>query len=492
MPQQIIVVEQSGDWKAVFPGVSVVLLDDYLTQPKWFRARNTQVINLCRSYKYLSVGYYCSLLAEARGHRVVPSVRTMLDLSSKFSVDLNSRGLGKALARKKLRGAEDAAEAQDIDIFFGRSESPELEALSRKIFESFPCPLLRVRLEPTTQGRRIASIRPLGLHQVRKAERELFSDALMQHLGRRWRKERPPQFARYDIAILHDPQDPLPPSDDRALRKFVKAGIKLGMDVDLITRKDLGRLAEYDALFIRDTTRVAHYTFRFAKKAESEGIVVIDDPTSILRCTNKVYLAELLRANGVPAPNTLVVGRQDLDAVEEQLAYPMVLKMPEGAFSSGVFKVKDGAELRQVAERLFKESELILAQAYTYTPYDWRIGILDRQPLYACQYFMTKEHWQIVKHDESGGFEEGTFKTWPVEEVPVEVVDTALKAAGLIGDGLYGVDLKHTDDGVVVIEVNDNPSLDAGVEDKVLGDELYRRIMAEFIRRIEARRALAR
>jgi len=60
-----------------------------------------------------------------------------------------------------------------------------------------------------------------------------------------------------------------------------------------------------------------------------------------------------------------------------------------------------------------------------------------------------------------------------------------MKAAGLIGNGLYGVDLKQTDKGVVVIEVNDNPSIETTVEDKVIGKELYHKVMAEFLRRLD-------
>lgn len=67
---------------------------------------------------------------------------------------------------------------------------------------------------------------------------------------------------------------------------------------------------------------------------------------------------------------------------------------------------------------------------------------------------------------------------------------TALRAAALIGDGLYGVDLKQTADSVLVIEVNDNPNIDAGVEDLVLGDRLYSIIMEEFIRRLDQGRRL--
>jgi glutathione synthase/RimK-type ligase-like ATP-grasp enzyme len=491
MTKKIVVVEQLADWKTDIPAIEVVLLDDYLTDPQWARARRTQVINLCRSYKYLGVGYYCSLLAMARGHRVIPSVRTMLDLANRPDAVMLTKALS-AIPGKPSRSQLDneaTATIRQLDILFGTSSDPQFANWGRKLFEIFPCPLLRVRFEDRQGARRVTSIRAMGLHQLKKAQRDAFGVALVNYLGRRWRSGRLRRWGRFDLAILHNPEEQLAPSDPVALRRFVKAGIALGLDVDLITGRDFGRLAEYDALFIRETTQVAHHTFRFAKKAESEGLVVIDDPTSILRCTNKVYLAEIMRANGIPAPITLVVGRGDVDAVEDQLPYPMVLKMPEGSFSSGVFKVKNRAELHETAERLFRSSELILAQAYTYTPFDWRIGILDRRPLYASKYFMSKRHWQIVRHQANGRYQSGDAETIAVEEVPGEVLDVALKAAGLIGDGLYGVDLKQTEQGVVVIEVNDNPSIDGGVEDRFLGQALYHRIMEEFLRRIERSRA---
>jgi glutathione synthase/RimK-type ligase-like ATP-grasp enzyme len=102
---------------------------------------------------------------------------------------------------------------------------------------------------------------------------------------------------------------------------------------------------------------------------------------------------------------------------------------------------------------------------------------------------MSRDHWQIVHHRSDGRHEEGGFETLSVADAPKAVVRTALKAADLIGDGLYGVDLKETPEGPVVIEVNDNPSLDAGVEDGVLGEGLYRQVIGEFVERLERRRA---
>ena len=96
---------------------------------------------------------------------------------------------------------------------------------------------------------------------------------------------------------------------------------------------------------------------------------------------------------------------------------------------------------------------------------------------------MAKKHWQIVKRSTDGRFEQGSFKTMLVDEAPKAVVDIAVKAAGLIGNGLYGVDLKQNDHGIFVIEINDNPNIDTGVEDLRLKDELYKIIVREFIRR---------
>jgi glutathione synthase/RimK-type ligase-like ATP-grasp enzyme len=72
------------------------------------------------------------------------------------------------------------------------------------------------------------------------------------------------------------------------------------------------------------------------------------------------------------------------------------------------------------------------------------------------------------------------------------VISTALKAANLIGDGLYGVDLKQIGSKVYVIEVNDNPNIDAGVEDAVLKEDLYRRIMQGIMRRVEIHKGINR
>ena len=118
------------------------------------------------------------------------------------------------------------------------------------------------------------------------------------------------------------------------------------------------------------------------------------------------------------------------------------------------------------------------------TDYDWRVGVLDGEPLFVTQYKMARNHWQIVHHKEGGRTVEGGFLTVPIAEAPAAIVQVGVKAARLIGRSLYGVDIKQNDRGVFVIEVNDNPNLNVEVEAKAEGDEVWRRLAQWFLKRL--------
>jgi glutathione synthase/RimK-type ligase-like ATP-grasp enzyme len=162
-----------------------------------------------------------------------------------------------------------------------------------------------------------------------------------------------------------------------------------------------------------------------------------------------------------------------------------VLKIPDSAFSRGVKKASNLAELKTLATQWLEDSDLLIAQKYIPTEYDWRVGVLGGQPLFAVHYLMAKKHWQIVNHDRRGKPEQGGIKTFTLKEAPPAVVETAVRAARCIGDGLYGVDLKETKDGVFVIEINDNPNLDHGWEDSGEKDQVWIRLTQWFLDRLE-------
>jgi glutathione synthase/RimK-type ligase-like ATP-grasp enzyme len=173
------------------------------------------------------------------------------------------------------------------------------------------------------------------------------------------------------------------------------------------------------------------------------------------------------------------------------LTYPLVLKQPDSAFSMGVEKVNNADELEMALQRLFGISDLIIAQEFMPSEFDWRIGVLDQMPLFACKYYMANNHWQVYNWKSESKFKEGNSDTLAIDDVPEAVVKTAVKAASLIGDGLYGIDLKMVNGEVYVIEINDNPNIDADIEDLVLKDVLYEKIARSLFNRIEVNRNIA-
>jgi hypothetical protein len=297
MDIHLVVVESLKGWRSDYPGVRAVAARDYLAGPEYLKAKDLRVINLGRSYRYLSTGYYCSPLAEPRGHRVIPTVRTLASLASKSISSLNFEDLDGLIQKSLKRRPAGDGPCFDLLIFLGRSEDPALGDLARQLFSLFRCPLPKA--EFCFEGRwQLGSVKALPLNGLASGpHRQFFIDALSAYLAKPWRVLRTRSTARWDLAILRNPDEMIPPSNAAALQKFVKAGRKQGLDVDLIEKMDYERLAEYGALFIRETTSIDHYTYRFARKAQIEGLAVIDDPESILRCTSKVYLAELMAAH---------------------------------------------------------------------------------------------------------------------------------------------------------------------------------------------------
>ncbi len=457
---------------------------DYLAHPSLFQGQRPKVINLSNSYRYQSRGYYASLLASSRGHRVIPSVETIIDLSEPklYENALPELELALNKCRKDLGGTF----PEKVTIFFGMGPSKAWDRFARLLFDWFRAPSLEVTIR---DAREWASIRRIGFSAVNRLEPEekrRFLAGLDAYTRREWRDSKARTPARFTFATLVDPAEELPPSEISSLRHWARIAEKMGVEVEPITRKDLAKLANYDALFIRTTTSISNHTYRFARRAQQEGMPVIDDPLSMIRCTNKVYLNELMAYNKVPVPPTVMIASPaDFQLAADTLGFPLVLKIPDSSFSRGVKKVSSPDELKALATTWLEDSDLLIAQKFLPTKYDWRVGVLGGQPLFAVHYLMAGKHWQIVNHDRAGKPLQGGIRTFTLKDAPSHVVDTAVKAARCIGDGLYGVDLKETEDGVYVIEVNDNPNLDHGCEDTGEKDEVWTRLTQWFLDRLE-------
>jgi glutathione synthase/RimK-type ligase-like ATP-grasp enzyme len=482
----LVVVNHPRDWPYEIEGMRIVTARDYLTDPAYSENQSARVLNLCRTERYQGRGYYVSLLAEARGHRPLPEVKTLGDLQSSEPPDrLLPANFAEQLQRA-LAGSTEATCA--VDAYFGRDPARCHDGLAQQLFAALRIPLVRAHFERPGGRWHLRDVQILGVSDVTPGRRPFIAESAREYVTRSSPSRlKEPTTGAPSIAILYNADEPQPPSNADALDKLCAAARALGMRPSIIGRDDIDRLQHFDGLFIRDTTNVNHYTYQFARRAAAEGLVVIDDPDSILKCTNKVYLNELLSRHRVPVPKTLMVHRENVDQIVPVLGLPCILKQPDSAFSLGVAKIETADAVHDVLERLFAKSDLVVAQEWLPTPFDWRVGVFDRRPLYVCKYFMAPGHWQVVKR-ESGRTLEGSTQALSVGEAPEIVVRTTVVPPTLIGDGLYGVDLKQDGQQCYVMEVNDNPNLDTGCEDGVLKDALYREVMGVFLRRIRERR----
>jgi glutathione synthase/RimK-type ligase-like ATP-grasp enzyme/ribosomal protein S18 acetylase RimI-like enzyme len=494
-PQIAIVTGRAQDGKALAATAArlnarLLTASEYLSQPTASEGVK-QVINLCPVDEYLSQGYYVSLLAKARAQRAIPNIDTVTGLIWKklyrnFLGELGQLVKGKVPADAKPDKEGNLA----IEVHFGEAREPWAKALASRAWRLFPAPVLEIALVRKARGWEPAYIWPLSIAAVSRADVPRFLTALSEYCQNRRNPVLRRKRASFDLAILVNPKEALPPSNEAALKQFVRAAERQNMRAEIIAPANLDRLDHFDALFIRETTNIENHTFTFARHAEANGMPVIDDPVSILRCSNKVYLAEAMARARIATPATTLVTRGNVGDLARKFSYPLVLKVPDGSFSRGVVKVGDPGEFLRRAEAMLKDTYIILAQEFLPTAFDWRIGVLDGRPLFACKYMMVKGHWQVYKHKADGKALDGPSVTMPVEQAPPDIVKTAVRASLQMGRGLYGVDLKEVNGVPYVIEVNDNPNVDAGIEDDATGDAVYDAIMAVFRKRILATKNL--
>lgn len=481
--KNLVVVSQRSDFKFESEYIEIVEAEAYLTQPEYSKPREYRVFNLCKSYSYCSKGYYVSLLAQARDHRPAPGVSTLMDFQFGSIIRITDEDLQEEIQRnfKNLKSDEFI-----LSIYFGKNITPKYDPLAKKLFDQFRAPLIRARFEKKKENWRLKSIKPISAKDIPDTHQDFLNES-MKDFFRKKAPSRSRKRPRFDMAILVNKNEKLPPSNEKALNKFARAAEELRIGTDFIEAKDFSKIPTFDALFLRETTSVNDHTYRFARRAEAEGLIVIDDPQSILRCCNKICLYELLRKNHVNTPRTEVFDEDGFEAVKSQFNYPFILKVPDSAFSLGVKKVENDEEYKTVATEMFEQTDLLLAQEFLPTEFDWRVGVLNHKPLYVCRYHMAKSHWQIYNTSDLDHIESGNFDTLHLYEAPKKLLEVAVAAAEMIGDSLYGVDIKQVGNKFYVIEVNDNPNIDAGVEDQVLKDNLYLEVMSHFLRKLESR-----
>ena len=381
----------------------------------------TLVVNLAADRSYMGSGWYVSLLAEARGGRPMPEAALLEQATDRRARDraLREEGLDvldadEVAARQrdtaagaspggppwviddpddpKLRPPTDD-EHRTVRLLLGRALGPDPARVARRAFAAWPLPLMEARLVRDAGRWRIYDLAPLALSALSADERGAAARSLAKM---------PPASSAApslpSLAVLWDPTDPSSASSAETLDRLARVGARMGLRVERVRPGDLDRLADHDALFIRTVTGVDQPAWRFATRAEALDMPVIDHPSAIVRCSNKVYLHELLRRAGLATPPTVIFGREADPAatfarLSERLGTPVVVKVPDGSFSTAVYRITEQADFVARIPPLLERSPLLVAQAYLPTTFDWRVGVLGGAVVWAARDHMVPGHW---------------------------------------------------------------------------------------------------
>jgi len=268
-----------------------------------------------------------------------------------------------------------------------------------------------------------------------------------------------------------------------ALQNFQLVAGRMGHEFSFMFKENISEIPKYNAVFIRATTDPLNTSYVVSKMAWELGLNVVDDPKSIQICGNKIHLYSLFEKFNIPHIPTIFLNKDDFNhkrilEIFELFGRPVVIKAPYTSFSKYVEKVACETSFRDIAKKFFRKSDVLVVQKFMPTSFDWRVGVLNGEVLYVCKYMMRKGRWKHgAKLRGKPRFIWGRTVSLRKEHAPLELREIALKSCEIIGQGLYGVDIKEVDGDYIVVEANDNPSIYAGYEDCRKRD-IYEKIIA--------------
>jgi len=160
--KKLIVVSNPEKWKIAVDNIAVISAQDYLTNPEYSNLKKARVFNLCKDYSYQSKGYYVSLLAEARDHRAIPTVKNIVDLREPKLVKIVADDFDDLIQKsfKNIKSTEFT-----LSVYFGQNVAQKYKELSSMFFRSFQIPFLRINFSYSTKWH-IKSIRAISESEI--------------------------------------------------------------------------------------------------------------------------------------------------------------------------------------------------------------------------------------------------------------------------------------------------------------------------------------
>src|SRR6187402_431111 len=172
MPK-LIVVEKPENWKFNLEDAEVISAEAYISDEAYQSEKGIKLINLGKSYQYQSEGYYVSLLAEARGHKVLPGVSTIQDLRFPSIIRDDSLDFDELIQSTFKNETTDKIE---FNVYFGLTKAENRNKLALQLFQLVQAPSIKVIFSKKTKWA-LQSTRPISLNEVPELDKPLLVNA---------------------------------------------------------------------------------------------------------------------------------------------------------------------------------------------------------------------------------------------------------------------------------------------------------------------------
>jgi gamma-F420-2:alpha-L-glutamate ligase len=213
------------------------------------------------------------------------------------------------------------------------------------------------------------------------------------------------------------------------------------------------RLAKPDLIIPRTGSETTYFTLAVLRHFERQGVRMLNDSTSIDAVGDKLQTVQVLSQAGLPIPKT-ILGKfpVDVDLIERELCFPVVVKTLRGTRGNGVLLCANREQFNDLASLLdgAAASADFIFQQYVKASHgrDVRVLVVYGRAIAAME---RRSSDGSFKSNISLGGVGAPF------EAPAEMAELAIRATAALGLDVAGIDILFDEHGYRICEANSSP-----------------------------------
>jgi gamma-F420-2:alpha-L-glutamate ligase len=216
-------------------------------------------------------------------------------------------------------------------------------------------------------------------------------------------------------------------------------------------------LLKPDAIICRTGAETSYFTLAVLRHFERQGVMLINSSHAIESVADKLHTLQILSRRGLPIPKT-ILGKfpVDVDLVERELGFPVVVKTLKGTRGAGVVLCANRLQFNDLADLLdgATTGADFLFQQYIGASHgrDVRVLVVDGRAVAAME--RRSSDGSFKSNISLGGYATRF-------DLPRDMAELAVRVASALSLDVAGIDILFDTDGYRICEANSSPGFQA-------------------------------